>query len=67
MLRSVGDLLRYIDENHLTSDFTAKVEYCQSDWVVLRTVAAHLLEFLVSSNEILLSGLNSCSVCVTGH
>lgn len=38
MLRSVGELLRYIDENHLTSDFTAKVEYCQSDWVVLRTV-----------------------------
>ncbi|XP_063752263.1 proto-oncogene DBL isoform X1 [Eleginops maclovinus] len=36
MLRSVGDLLRYIDEHHLTSDFTAKVEYCQSDWVVLR-------------------------------
>ncbi|XP_055370562.1 proto-oncogene DBL isoform X2 [Betta splendens] len=24
MLRSVGDLLRYIDENHLASDFTAK-------------------------------------------
>ncbi|KAK5887729.1 hypothetical protein CesoFtcFv8_016308 [Champsocephalus esox] len=36
MLRSVGDLLRYIDEHHLTSDFTAKVEYCQSDSVVLR-------------------------------
>lgn len=45
MLRSVGDLLRYIDENHLTSDFAAKVEYCQSDWIVLRTVfhwRAHL-------------------------
>lgn len=38
MLRSVSDLLRYIDENRLTSDFTAKVEYCQSDWIVLRTV-----------------------------
>uniref|UniRef100_A0A8C6LFN5 MCF.2 cell line derived transforming sequence b n=1 Tax=Nothobranchius furzeri TaxID=105023 RepID=A0A8C6LFN5_NOTFU len=37
MLRSVGDLLRYIDENHLASDFTAKVEYCQSDWVLLRS------------------------------
>ncbi|KAG7257695.1 hypothetical protein CRUP_020030 [Coryphaenoides rupestris] len=37
MLRSVGDLLRYIDEHHLTTDFTAKVEYCHSDWVVLRT------------------------------
>lgn len=48
MLRSVGDLLRYIDENHLTSDFAAKVEYCQSDWIVLRTVAARMgapLEF----------------------
>lgn len=42
MLRSVGDLLRYIDENHLTSDFAAKVEYCQSDWIVLRTVSAQL-------------------------
>lgn len=42
MLRSVGDLLRYIDENHLTSDFAAKVEYCQSDWIVLRTVAARM-------------------------
>lgn len=39
MLRSVGELLRYIDENHLASDFTTKVEYCQSDWIVLRTVA----------------------------
>lgn len=47
MLRSVGDLLRYIDENHLTSDFTAKVEYCQSDWIVLRTVTAHLPSILV--------------------
>lgn len=38
MLRSVGELLHYIDENHLASDFAAKVEYCQSDWIVLRTV-----------------------------
>ncbi|XP_068600096.1 proto-oncogene DBL [Brachionichthys hirsutus] len=37
MLRSVGDLLRYIDENHLASDFRANVERCQSDWLVLRT------------------------------
>lgn len=44
MLRSVGDLLRYIDENHLTSDFAAKVEYCQSDWIVLRTVSARLAQ-----------------------
>lgn len=47
MLRSVGDLLRYIDENHLASDFTAKVEYCQSDWIVLRTVTAHFPSILV--------------------
>lgn len=46
MLRSVGDLLRYIDENHLASDFTAKVEYCQSDWIVLRTVTAHFPSIL---------------------
>ena len=38
MLRSVGDLLRYIDENHLAGEFTGTVEYCQSDWIVLRTV-----------------------------
>ncbi|KAJ3589107.1 hypothetical protein NHX12_009955 [Muraenolepis orangiensis] len=37
MLRSVGDLLRYIEEHHLTTEFTAKVEYCHSDWTVLRT------------------------------
>lgn len=43
MLRSVGELLRYIDENHLASDFRAKVEYCQSDWILLRTVAPTLL------------------------
>ncbi|KAK2828173.1 hypothetical protein Q5P01_019207 [Channa striata] len=58
MLRSVGDLLRYIDENHLTSDFTAKVEYCQSDWVVLRT---SIETFAVTVKEIaqLLQGFGS--------
>lgn len=50
MLRSVGELLRYIDENHLASDFAAKVEYCQSDWIVLRTVLpTHLLLRSLSS------------------
>ncbi|XP_056297015.1 proto-oncogene DBL isoform X2 [Pseudoliparis swirei] len=49
MLQSVGDLLRYIDENHLTTDFTAKVEYCQSDWVVLRTA---IETFAVTVKEI---------------
>ncbi|XP_056911391.1 proto-oncogene DBL isoform X3 [Takifugu flavidus] len=49
MLRSVGELLRYIDENHLASDFTAKVEYCQSDWIVLRTA---IETFAVTVKEI---------------
>ncbi|XP_068187132.1 proto-oncogene DBL [Antennarius striatus] len=49
MLRSVGDLLRYIDENHLTSDFSAKVEYCQSDWIVLRSA---IETFAVTVKEI---------------
>ncbi|XP_030602951.1 proto-oncogene DBL [Archocentrus centrarchus] len=49
MLRSVGDLLRYIDENHLTTDFTAKVQFCQSDWVVLRTA---IETFAVTVKEI---------------
>ncbi|XP_019952588.1 proto-oncogene DBL isoform X1 [Paralichthys olivaceus] len=58
MLRSVGELLRYIDENHLTSDFTAKVEYCQSDWIVLRT---SIETFAVTVKEIaqLLQGFGS--------
>ncbi|XP_076017440.1 proto-oncogene DBL [Genypterus blacodes] len=49
MLRSVGDLLRYIDEHHLTSDFTGKVEYCHSDWIVLRTA---IETFAVTVKEI---------------
>ncbi|XP_041808066.1 proto-oncogene DBL [Chelmon rostratus] len=58
MLRSVSDLLRYIDENHLASDFTAKVEYCQSDWIVLRTA---IETFAVTVKEIaqLLQGFGS--------
>uniref|UniRef100_A0A4W6F0H0 MCF.2 cell line derived transforming sequence n=1 Tax=Lates calcarifer TaxID=8187 RepID=A0A4W6F0H0_LATCA len=58
MLRSVGDLLRYIDENHLTSDFTAKVEYCHSDWIVLRS---SIETFAVTVKEIaqLLQGFGS--------
>uniref|UniRef100_A0A3P9ATP0 MCF.2 cell line derived transforming sequence n=1 Tax=Maylandia zebra TaxID=106582 RepID=A0A3P9ATP0_9CICH len=51
MLRSVGDLLRYIDENHLTTDFTAKVQFCQSDWVVLRTLQS-IETFAVTVKEI---------------
>ncbi|XP_042286553.1 proto-oncogene DBL isoform X2 [Thunnus albacares] len=58
MLRSVGDLLRYIDENHLASEFTGKVQYCQSDWIVLRT---SIETFAVTVKEIaqLLQGFGS--------
>ncbi|KAM7398242.1 hypothetical protein PAMA_006238 [Pampus argenteus] len=58
MLRSVGDLLRYIDENHLTSEFTGRVQYCQSDWIVLRTA---IETFAVTVKEIaqLLQGFGS--------
>ena len=38
MLSSVTDLLRYVDENQLTSEFGGTLDYCHSDWIVLRTV-----------------------------
>ncbi|XP_077596382.1 proto-oncogene DBL isoform X1 [Stigmatopora nigra] len=60
MLRSVGDLLRYIDDNRLTSDVRGGggggggAERCRGDWIVLRSAietfavtvkdAAHLLQ-----------------------
>uniref|UniRef100_H3DHF6 MCF.2 cell line derived transforming sequence a n=1 Tax=Tetraodon nigroviridis TaxID=99883 RepID=H3DHF6_TETNG len=37
MLSSVTDLLRYIDENQLTSEFGGTLDYCHSDWMFLRT------------------------------
>lgn len=37
MLSSVTDLLRYIEENQLTSEFGGTLDYCHSDWIVLRT------------------------------
>ncbi|XP_060740959.1 proto-oncogene DBL [Tachysurus vachellii] len=37
MLSSVTDLLRYIEENQLTSEFGGTLEYCHSDWIFLRT------------------------------
>uniref|UniRef100_A0A671QVP4 MCF.2 cell line derived transforming sequence a n=1 Tax=Sinocyclocheilus anshuiensis TaxID=1608454 RepID=A0A671QVP4_9TELE len=37
MLSSVTDLLQYIDENQLTSEFGGTLDYCHSDWIVLRT------------------------------
>lgn len=39
MLSSVTDLLRYIDENQLTSEFGGTLGYCHSDWMFLRTVS----------------------------
>lgn len=39
MLSSVTDLLRYINENQLTSEFGGTLDYCHSDWIVLRTVS----------------------------
>uniref|UniRef100_A0A3P9MNZ1 MCF.2 cell line derived transforming sequence n=1 Tax=Oryzias latipes TaxID=8090 RepID=A0A3P9MNZ1_ORYLA len=37
MLSSVTDLLRYIHENQLTSEFGGTLDYCHSDWILLRT------------------------------
>uniref|UniRef100_A0A3B4B010 Uncharacterized protein n=1 Tax=Periophthalmus magnuspinnatus TaxID=409849 RepID=A0A3B4B010_9GOBI len=37
MLSSVTDLLHYIEENQLTSEFGGTLDYCHSDWIVLRT------------------------------
>uniref|UniRef100_A0A3Q3D1W2 MCF.2 cell line derived transforming sequence n=1 Tax=Hippocampus comes TaxID=109280 RepID=A0A3Q3D1W2_HIPCM len=54
MLSSVTDLLKYINENQLTSEFGGTLDYCHSDWIVLRTAiesfavtvkdVAHLLQ-----------------------
>lgn len=39
MLSSVTDLLRYVDENQLTTEFGGTLDYCHRDWIVLRTVS----------------------------
>ncbi|MBN3297508.1 MCF2 protein, partial [Amia calva] len=49
MLSSVTDLLRYIDENQLTPEFGGTLEYCHSDWIVLRTA---IESFAVTVKEI---------------
>ncbi|MGH0177070.1 UNVERIFIED_CONTAM: hypothetical protein FKN15_074244 [Acipenser sinensis] len=49
MLSSVTELLRYIDENQLTPEFGGTLEYCHSDWVVLRTA---IESFAVTVKEI---------------
>uniref|UniRef100_A0ABM5EVW0 Proto-oncogene DBL isoform X3 n=1 Tax=Pogona vitticeps TaxID=103695 RepID=A0ABM5EVW0_9SAUR len=37
MLSSVSDLLAYIDEKQLTPELGGTLEYCHSEWVILRT------------------------------
>ncbi|KAJ7996348.1 hypothetical protein DPEC_G00236170 [Dallia pectoralis] len=49
MLSSVTDLLRYIEDNQLTSEFGGTLEYCHSDWIVLRTA---IESFAVTVKEI---------------
>ncbi|MEQ2274823.1 hypothetical protein XENORESO_012687 [Xenotaenia resolanae] len=39
MLSSVTDLLRYIDENQLTSEFGGTLDYCHSDWIAIESFA----------------------------
>ncbi|XP_077360725.1 proto-oncogene DBL-like [Festucalex cinctus] len=61
MLRSVGDLLRYIDDNRLTSDSCGGggiAERCRSDWIVLRSA---IETFAVTVKEVahLLQGFGS--------
>uniref|UniRef100_A0A3B3SPU0 MCF.2 cell line derived transforming sequence n=1 Tax=Paramormyrops kingsleyae TaxID=1676925 RepID=A0A3B3SPU0_9TELE len=49
MLSSVTDLLRYIEDNQLSSEFSGVLEYCNSDWIVLRTA---IESFAVTVKEI---------------
>ncbi|MFT7802120.1 proto-oncogene DBL-like, partial [Arapaima gigas] len=49
MLSSVTDLLRFIDDNQLTSEFGGTLEFCRSDWIVLRTA---IESFAVTVKEI---------------
>ncbi|XP_037403172.1 proto-oncogene DBL isoform X2 [Pygocentrus nattereri] len=49
MLSSVTDLLRYIDENQLSSEFGGTLECGPSDWIVLRTA---IESFAVTVKEV---------------
>uniref|UniRef100_A0A4W4F9B2 MCF.2 cell line derived transforming sequence b n=1 Tax=Electrophorus electricus TaxID=8005 RepID=A0A4W4F9B2_ELEEL len=49
MLSSVTDLLHYINENQLSSEFGGTMECCPSDWIVLRTA---IESFAVTVKEI---------------
>lgn len=53
MLSSVTDLLRYIDENQLTSEFGGTLDYCHSDWIVLRTVKNDGIDTLLNTQQYL--------------
>ncbi|XP_067289795.1 proto-oncogene DBL [Pseudorasbora parva] len=49
MLSSLSDLLRFIDENQLSTEFGGNLEQCHSDWIVLRTA---IESFAVTVKEI---------------
>ncbi|XP_009303606.2 proto-oncogene DBL isoform X3 [Danio rerio] len=49
MLSSLSDLLRFIDENQLSTEFGGSLEQCHSDWIVLRTA---IESFAVTVKEI---------------
>uniref|UniRef100_UPI00398EF8BB proto-oncogene DBL isoform X2 n=1 Tax=Pristiophorus japonicus TaxID=55135 RepID=UPI00398EF8BB len=37
MLSSVTELLKYIDETHLTHEFGGTLDYCHNEWILFRT------------------------------
>ncbi|XP_055499955.1 LOW QUALITY PROTEIN: proto-oncogene DBL [Leucoraja erinacea] len=37
MLNSATDLLKYIDETHLTHEFGGTLDYCHDEWILFRT------------------------------
>uniref|UniRef100_A0A671RJH6 MCF.2 cell line derived transforming sequence b n=1 Tax=Sinocyclocheilus anshuiensis TaxID=1608454 RepID=A0A671RJH6_9TELE len=49
MLSSLTDLLRFIDENQLSTEFGSTLEECHSDWIVLQTA---IESFAVTVKEI---------------
>ncbi|XP_051971780.1 proto-oncogene DBL isoform X2 [Xyrauchen texanus] len=49
MLSSLTDLLSFIDENQLSTEFGGTLEQCHSDWIVLRTA---IESFAVTVKEI---------------
>uniref|UniRef100_A0A8C1TFQ2 MCF.2 cell line derived transforming sequence b n=1 Tax=Cyprinus carpio TaxID=7962 RepID=A0A8C1TFQ2_CYPCA len=49
MLSSLTDLLRFIDENQLSTEFGGTLEECHSDWIVLQTA---IESFAVNVKEI---------------